>query len=179
MTEEISTPIDGLKIKLQKAVWDERGVLCELTPEGMEDSFLKAGLRNIHTATTFKKHVMRIGHYHRKNSKVVYTLNGTALWIFSDFRKDSKTFGNTFEMVASLENVDLKTDAPTYVTKSGKIAQMLVPPGVFHAFWSLTDSPVTILVLASEPYKKEDNIYPTLTNVPKIKSIVSKYGLTV
>lgn len=176
----MTTGIDGLKIKLQKAIWDERGVLCEVTPEGMDDPFLKAGLKNIHASTATKKHVIRGGHYHNKAVEVSYTLGGTALWIFSDTRKNSKTFGKTESMIISFDSVqNMPADIPVYATKSGKLAQILIPSGVYHAFLSLKDEPAIILALASQPYSAEDTIRMKIDEVPGAAEILEKCGIVV
>ncbi len=179
MAEEIETSIEGLKIRIQKVVGDSRGVLCELAPEGMADSFFSAGVRNMYTSVAVGKHTQRAGHYHHKNQEVFYTLTGTALWIFADFRKDSSTFGKIYAVVVGAERPPIESSTPAFVIDDKKIAQVFVPSGVYHAYWPLTDTSVYVLAVASQPYNKEDYIYPKLEEIPGIGEILGKYGIAV
>src|SRR3989344_1627658 len=179
MAEEIQTSIEGLKIRIQKVVGDSRGVLCELAPEGMADSFFSAGVKNMYTSVAVGKHMQRAGHYHHKNQEVFYTLTGCALWGFADFRKGSSTFGKTYAIVVGAESPPTKTDAPVFVVDDKKMAQVFVPSGVYHAYWPLTDTSVSVLAVASEPYNKEDYVYPKLGDVPGVGKILGMFGIEV
>ena len=176
MAEEINTPIEGLKIKIQKVVWDARGVLCELTPQGMEDPFLKAGVKNISPSTSLEKHVHRAAHYHHKNIENFYTLSGVALWVFVDFRENSPTKGKVFDVVIGFDKTDAKN---AYQISDNKLAHVLVPNGVYHVFWQLTDKPVTVVSLASQPYTAEDYCKMDPMAIPGVKDVVAKYGIGV
>ena len=87
------TTLKDLTIVLNKVIGDPRGYLAEMAPGGIKNEFLKKGFGNLYAAVATGKHVARAGHYHFKSWENHYTLTGTALWLFTDFRKQSPTFG--------------------------------------------------------------------------------------
>ena len=44
----INTPINNLKIHLNKVVADERGIYCDMAPGGTDNLFFKDGIKHIH-----------------------------------------------------------------------------------------------------------------------------------
>ncbi len=177
--EVINTNIHGLSIRMNKVVKDNRGFLAEIAPFGLEYDFLKAGLKGIHISVATEKNVARAGHSHKKNIENFFTISGTALWLFVDCRQDSPTFNKFYSVILGQENPTLETDTPSYIIKDSQMAQVLVPAGIYHIFWPLTDEDVTIIALASEPYNKDDYDKINLGDYPEIKEYLIKFGISV
>jgi len=173
--ETIKTNIDGLVIKLNKVVSDSRGALCELAPAGFSDGFFSSGVKNIHASIAEKKGIARGGHYHLKQNENFYTLSGTSLIVFADFRKNSKTAGNIYSViVGSTKPADAK-GSPAYTIDSGGLAQIFVPAGVYHIFSPLTDEKLILVSFSSEHYDKADYAYPKTEELSDVKNILEKF----
>ena len=157
--ELVETTIADLKIRINKVIEDQRGFLCELAPKGLNDELLVGGVRNIYASTAIGKGKGRGGHYHEKNIESFFTLSGTALWFFHDFRQKSPTFDTSYAVILGLESPE-DMPCPVYTVSQSKMAQVSVPPGVYHVFYPLTDKPVTVVALASEGFDKNDYVYP-------------------
>ncbi|MBI2547503.1 MAG: dTDP-4-dehydrorhamnose 3,5-epimerase family protein [Candidatus Aenigmarchaeota archaeon] len=179
MEQIIDTPIEGLKIKLGKVVPDERGFLAELSPTGIQHTFFSAGIKNIYISTSTGKHIHRAEHIHKRNTENFYTISGTALWVFVDFRKDSPTFNKVYSVVLGSNVPQFNTNDDVYTIDKGKMAQLLVPKGVFHIYWQLTDDAVRVLALASEPYDKDDYERIDFKTIPEIVKKLNEYGIMV
>ena len=177
--EDINTNIDGLLIRINKVVRDSRGFLAEILPSGLEDNFLQAGLKSIHVSVATEKNVDRAGHLHKKNIENFFTISGTALWLFVDCRKDSPTFNKFYSTILGQKNPTSEKNIPSYIIEDSQMAQVLVPAGVYHIFWPLTDEDVTILALASEPYNKDDYDKINLNDYPEITGHLLKFGIKV
>lgn len=175
--EIIKTNIDGLQLRLNKVLSDERGFLAELAPSGLEDPFLQHGIRNIYTSVATGKQIARAGHLHKKNIENFFTISGTALWLFVDCRKDSPTFNNFYSVILGAKKPNFEVDSPCYTVEDSKMAQALIPVGVYHIFWPLTDENVMVLAIASEPYDKEDYEKIDLKNYPSIIDHLTKFGI--
>lgn len=171
----IETGIKGLKIKINKVVTDKRGVLCELS-KVESDAFLSKGIKNIYSSMATGKHIPRAGHYHFKNIENFYTLAGTALWFFRDYRKDSSTYKKKFKIILGFDSPNLSGNAtskiPSLTIDGSQMAQVLVPAGVYHIFWPLTEKTVIVLALASELYDKDDYGYLPSEETPDFDSIL-------
>jgi dTDP-4-dehydrorhamnose 3,5-epimerase-like enzyme len=151
----VKTPIAGLEIELNKVVKDPRGILCELAPGGFENVHMKShGIRNAYATFALDKSP-RAGHYHHRNIEHFYTLGGTGLWLFKDYRKDSKTYGKTYAVIAGFEKAELD-DVHSFTIEESKMAQLIVPAGVYHVVIPITDKPCLVVALCSEPYDAAD-----------------------
>ena len=91
--KQITTPIKGLNLYLNKVVSDERGSYCDMAPGGTDSPLYSEGIKHIHASIATKRFVARGGHYHFELKESLFTLSGTALWYFYDFDKNSPTFG--------------------------------------------------------------------------------------
>lgn len=177
--EIIKTKIDGLLIKLNKVVADSRGALCELAPAGFSDESFSSGVKNIHASIATKKGIARGGHYHLKQNENFYTLSGTALIVFADFRKNSKTTGNVYSViVGSTKPADSK-GLPAYTIDLGGLAQIFVPAGVYHIFSPLTDEKLILVSFSSENYDKADYAYPKPEELSGVKKILDNFGVEI
>ncbi|MFA6436702.1 MAG: dTDP-4-dehydrorhamnose 3,5-epimerase family protein [Candidatus Paceibacterota bacterium] len=154
----IYTNIDGLVIKLNKVVGDERGYLYEIAPGGNDNELINGKIGNVYSSTATQKGVARGGHYHHKLIEHFYTLSGTCLWIFKDFRDDSKTKGKTFTVLAGEkdENINIQDVDGYFLPES--MAQILVPQGVYHVFYPLTDKKAEVLAITNLPHDNDDYV---------------------
>lgn len=177
--EIIKTNIEGLDIRINKVIKDERGFLTQIPNSVSDDPFLKAGIKNIYVSVAQKKFVARAGHYHNKNIENFFAISGTSLWLFIDCRKESPTFNNFYTVILGSKKPSLESGTPFYTIDESQMAQVLVPSGVYHVFWPLTDEDVTILALASETYDEKDYGRPDLNNYSQIKPHLAKFGINV
>ena len=176
--QEIKTPLKDLVIILNKVVGDSRGYLAEMAPGGSQNEFLSKGFGNLYASVATGQHVARAGHYHFKSWENHYTLTGTALWLFTDFRKESPTFGQSVEIIAGAKAwPTAPKDALHYTLDRQVMAQVYCGPGINHLVWPLTDEPVVIVDATSEAYNKEDYAYPKITEIPGIEEILKKYDI--
>ncbi|MBI2542909.1 MAG: dTDP-4-dehydrorhamnose 3,5-epimerase family protein [Candidatus Aenigmarchaeota archaeon] len=175
--KNVETTIDGLRIKQGNVIHDSRGFLAELSPTGVQNEFFKAGVKNIYVSTSTKKNVSRAGHFHHKNIENFFTLSGTALWMFVDMRKDSPTYNKLFAVVLGTEKPTFIPQDPVYTIDTSGMLQVLVPIGVYHVYWQLTDTPVTVLAIASEPYDKDDYERIEPKDIPQIQEKLAKYKM--
>lgn len=172
MSEEIiNTDIERLEIKLNKVVSDRRGALCEVLPDGSDGINYK--IRNVHASIAVQKGIPRAGHYHNKNIEIFYTLTGSALWIFMDYRKSSPTFGKIWSAILGFDGMKINGIC-SYTIDNSQMAQVLVPAGVYHVFYPLTEKLVTVLSIASETYDEKDYVRINPEDIMEIKDILDK-----
>lgn len=174
----VETIIPDLIIGLNKVIGDARGYLAEMAPGGSDNPFMAHGFKNLYASVATGKHIPRAGHYHLKSWENHYTLTGTALWLFTDFRKDQPSFGKSVEVVVGSKSIDNIPDGVAeYTLDQQAMAQVYCGPGINHIVWPLTGEPVVIVDAASEPYDKADYVYPKMEEIPNIKKILGKYGI--
>jgi len=174
---KIETGIPGLEVDLQKVIGDHRGFLAEMLPGGMDHPVAKNGIRNIYMSVATGKHVGRAAHYHYKNHEIFYTLSGTALWLFHDFRKDSPSSGKSFEIILGHEKPEDEVHHPVVVLDDLQFACVSVPVEVYHAYWPLTDEKVRVVAVASESHSDDDYWRGKPNEVPGFVEILGKYGI--
>jgi len=172
MSEVIKTPIEGLKIGLNKTIGDVRGYLCEVAPGGTENEFVGGKIGNVYCATATQKGIARGGHYHNSLIENFYTLTGSALWLFKDFRESSKTFGETYVAIFGDEKVE-GIEADQYVLPES-MAQLLVPEGVYHVFYPLTDKKVIVMALTNLPHDNDDYVRLAVEEDDDLKKLKEK-----
>lgn len=179
--EIVKTNIEGLTIRINKVVRDKRGFLAEISRSAKDDDFLKLGIQNIYISVATEKKVARGGHFHKKNAENFLTLSGTTLWLFIDCRKESPTFNNFYSVILGSDKLQIETDISYYTLDDSKMAQTLIPPGVYHIFWPLTNASVMVLAIASEPFKedREDHFTIDLNERKDIKNHLMKFGISV
>ena len=172
----IETPINGLKIQLDKVVGDERGYFCDLAET--DNPLFEDGCAHIHASIAMKKGVARGAHYHYRLKENFYALSGTCLFIFHDFNKKSKTFGKTWSVILGFSNPKLNTKGTkSYFIDKGKLAQIEVPPYVYHAFWPLTNEKAIAFVTGTEGYDPSDFARPSIEEIPGAVKILKKYKI--
>ena len=172
----VKTPISGLRIHLNKVVGDSRGYFCDLAET--DNPLFKDGCSHLHASIAMSKGVARGAHYHYRLKENFYALSGTCLFIFHDFNKKSKTFGKTWSVILGFSlKSKLPSGTKSYFIDKGKLAQIEVPPYVYHAFWPLTNEKAIAFVTGSEGYDPSDFCRLSIDEVPGAKKILEKHGI--
>lgn len=180
MSEIITTAIDGLIGQPQKVFGDPRGLLAEMIQFGTENPVVKEfGIGNIYTSMGTGKHIARAAHFHFQNREIFFTLSGTALWLFHDFREDSPTFGKNDGLVLGMTAPSFPVGHPVYTLDQKQFLRVIVPTGVYHAFWPLTDEAVVTVAVASVPHDDADYDRRTIKQVPGFLDILATYGMDI
>jgi dTDP-4-dehydrorhamnose 3,5-epimerase-like enzyme len=177
--EMVKTEIDGLEIHLERVFGDGRGILAELLPDGARNPFVsERGIGNVYASIATGRHIARAAHFHFKNHEIFYTLTGTALWLFHDFRENSRTAGKNFGVVLGFDAPADPVPHQVYVLGEQKMAGISVPVGVYHAFWPLTQEKVVTVAVASVPHDDADYDRRSIREVPGFQKILAEYGIT-
>ena|SRR3989338_6024023 len=176
MSKRVGTPIDGLTVLLNRAVGDERGWLGELVPNGAAHQDLSDGLGNIYVSIVLGKGIARAGHYHHRQSELFFTLTGTALWAFRDYREESSTFGRVYAVIFTDSSVP-PGSVPVYVIGTGAMPGIVVPHGVYHVYWALSEAPVRVVCVATTPHDDTDYVRLQPVEVPDLATLIKEYRL--
>ena len=175
--EKIPTTIEGLELNLTKFIGDARGFLAEMLQGGWENPLVKdVPIGNIYSSVATGKHIGRAAHFHFKNREIFFTLTGTALWLFHDFREGSPTFGQSWGYIAGMKKPEMTVHHPVYVLEEKHMARVVVPTGVYHAYWPLTEEVVMVVALASVPHDDADYDRRKPAVVPGFPEVLSAYG---
>jgi len=172
--KQITTPIKGLNLYLNKVVSDERGSYCDMAPGGTDSPLYSEGIKHIHASIATKRFIARGGHYHFKLKESLFTLSGTALWYFYDFDKNSPTFGKSYTVILGYNKSDLDLGIPEYTINKEMAAQIAISPGVYHVFWPLTDEQTVATGIGSIKYDPEDYDRTKIEDVPGAIEIFEK-----
>lgn len=173
--DEKPTPIKGLRLLLNKVVGDKRGVFTDLAEE--DNPVFETGIRHIHASIATQRGVARGCHYHHRLIETFYLLTGTGLCLFHDFRQDSPTKGATYATVLGYEKPKQATPLPTYTISEGTLAQIIVPPGIYHAFWPLSDEKLVIAAMGTTGYDPTDYARPELSEIPGAEDILRQHNI--
>jgi len=180
--KKIKTPINGLKIYLNKVVCDSRGYFCDLAET--DNPIWQTKIKHLHASIAINKGVARGEHYHYRLIENFYILSGTALWIFHDFNKKSKTFGKTWSVILGFTHPLAKGVArgvfrgtKYYFIDKNKLAQIEIAPYIYHAFWPLTNEKVVAFATGTTGYDPSDFVRLSADEVPGVKKILGKYGI--
>lgn len=180
MADPITTAIQGLEVHLQKVFGDPRGLLAEMVPGGTQNPVVQEhGIGNIYTSIATGKHIARAAHFHFKNHEIFFTLTGTALWLFHDFREGSPTFGQNVGLVVGFDAPTMPVHHPAYTLDKKEMARVIVPTGVYHAYWPLTDEKVVTVAVGSVPHDDADYDRRPPSQVPGFFAILAQYGIDV
>lgn len=180
MSDIITTSISGLQLELQKVFGDVRGMLAEMVQGGTQNPVVQEhGIGNIYTSIATGKHICRAAHFHFKNHEIFFTLTGTALWLFHDFREGSPTFGQNAGLLLGFDAPTMPVHHPVYTLDHMQMARVIVPAGVYHAFWPLTDDKVVTIAVASERHDDADYDRRTIKTVPGFLDILAQYGMDI
>jgi dTDP-4-dehydrorhamnose 3,5-epimerase-like enzyme len=176
MAERVNTTITGLDVTLGKVIGDSRGWLGELLPGGSANPNVASGFGNLYVSVATGKFTARAGHYHYRQSEVFFPLTGTVLWGFRDYRENSPTFGVACAAVFS-EAAGVSGPGPTYQIGAATVPGIIVPSGVYHVYWTLSEGAARVVCFASTPYDDTDYVRLDPRDVPGLKALVSPYGI--
>lgn len=174
-----TTSIDGLELHHTKVVGDARGLLAELVQGGGANPILAPGFGNLYTSVAIGKHTGRAGHFHFKLHERFFTLTGSTVWFFHDFRDGSPTFGKSFTCILGYDRPLEGMPGLAYTFSDHDMVRAVVPPGVYHAYWPLTDAPVMVLAVASKPRDDTDYDRRKSIDVPGCREAIAAYGITL
>ena len=122
------TAFDGVWILEPNVFTDARGYFTETFREAVLQDVLQQPIRFVQdNESVSKKGVIRGLHYQlppRAQTKLVRVVQGKVWDVIVDLRKDSLTFGQTFDIELSAENKK----------------QLFIPKGFAHGFISLSDT---------------------------------------
>lgn len=172
-----TTTIEGLHLHHTKVVGDARGILAELISNGAKNPVLAPGFGNMYTSIAVGKHTGRAAHSHTQLRELFFTLSGCALWYFYDLRKDSPTSGKSYACVLGFDRPPAPAPDPVYVLADRDMVRMDVPPGVYHAYWPLTDTPVVVVAVPSLSHDDADYLRLSPKDVPGCAAHVARYGI--
>lgn len=170
----ITTPIEDLELLINKVVKDPRGSLFEMMPGGTQNPLAPDRIGNIYCSWANRRHTPRAGHFHKLLQENFFTLAGTVLWYFRDFRKESETFGNEHGLIVSEKLPSRRFSVPSYLISDG-VVSIKVPPGVYHMYYPLTSKPAMVICISSRPYDPSDYFDP-VKNKRKILTYFLKNG---
>ncbi|MBI4433309.1 dTDP-4-dehydrorhamnose 3,5-epimerase family protein [Candidatus Uhrbacteria bacterium] len=174
-----TTAIVGLELHHTKVVGDARGLLAELVQGGTANPVLAPGLGNLYVSIAVGKHVGRAAHFHFRLRELFFTITGTAVWFFHDFRSESPTAGQSFVVVLGAERPAMPTADPVYVLADRDMVRVDVPPGVYHAYWPLTDTPVAVLAAPSLPHDDTDYDRRKPSEIPGCRELLARYQIVI
>ncbi|MBI2482568.1 dTDP-4-dehydrorhamnose 3,5-epimerase family protein [Candidatus Uhrbacteria bacterium] len=174
-----TTPIAGLELHHTKVVGDARGLLAELVQGGTANPVLAPGLGNLYVSIATGKHTGRAAHFHFRLRELFFTMTGSAVWLFHDFRSTSPTAGQSFVCVLGAERPPESVADPMYVLADRDMVRVDVPAGVYHAYWPLTDTPVVVLAAPSLPHDDTDYDRRKPIEVPGGREALARYGIVI
>lgn len=134
MPEKQKTRIEGLEIVSLEVQFDDRGYLFEII-----HNYDMSKFGQVYVVGDPVRNIIRAFHKHEVLWDYFCIVKGSAKFVFSDDRENSKTY-KTQEIIILSE-------------KSPKM--IIVPPGVYHGWMSLEDNTVMVST-ASEVYNKEN-----------------------
>lgn len=171
----IETGIDGCVIDLMPTFEKNDGGVFHMLPGGSGNADWYGGeILDVYGFFSKEPHAMRGGHYHPKLNEYFFPLSGTSLWILSDFRESSPTFGKTITL--TIGDTQEQSDVPNYPLNQHP--RLRVPAGVYHAIAPLSEDGFTVVALGTTPFDKEDYVYPTVDEVPEMKNILKTFSIT-
>lgn len=176
----ITTGIQGLTVELQPMFGTLDGAVFHMLPGGTSNpEGLDGKILDVYAFSAKGFGTPRGGHYHLKLDELFFTVSGTALWLFSDFRENSPTKGQTIGMVVGVEPPKDTYGLPVFTLEDGSLPRVRVPAGVYHVLFPLTDARVTTVALGSTPYDKEDYRYPQLKDIPGANELLEKFHIRI
>ena len=170
---QINTSINGVEIFLNKVVGDERGYFLDVAET---DNPAMQTTKHIHTVIAKEKHSVRGEHSHFRLYEDFYMLSGTTLCVLYDDNEDSPTYKQVYAFLAGTKGENV-AGLDTYFTEDEKLAQVRIPPKVWHAVWSLSEGGSTILVLGTEGYDETDFKKAKASEIEPVRAVLEKIGI--
>lgn len=173
--KKIKTPLSGVYILLNKVVSDDRGHFLD---NAEVDNPAIQTTQHIHSVIARAKHCVRGEHYHYNLVEDFYVLYGATLVVLYDDNQDSPTYQQAFSFVAGTKgDVVVPDNTPQFFIEDGQLAQVHIPPKVWHGFWALTDFGSVILALGTAGYDKNDYKKIQALDIPPVYDILQDYGI--
>ena len=180
--QEQTTPLQGVSILLNKVVQDQRGYFLDLAET---DNPTIQSTKHIHAVIAHTKNKSRGEHYHYSLYEDFYTISGTSLCVLHDFNKESPSYQQSFAFVSGNALRDTKKQQiakehsiPSFFLEDNVVAQVRIPPLVWHAWWKLSHTPATIVATGTQGYDEDDYAKPKAIDIPQVLQLVSHYGIT-
>jgi hypothetical protein len=174
-----TTTIEGLELHHMKVVGDTRGMLVELIPGGSENPILAPGFGNCYSSIATGRHIGRAAHVHSELHERFFTLTGCALWFFHDLRDGSPSAGTSYAVILGSDRPEEAVLDPVYVLADRDMVRAVVPPGVYHAYWPLTDAPVVVVTAASLSHDDADYDRRSADSIPGCVEYLAQYGISL
>lgn len=178
----IPTGINGTTIEPQPRIGEQDAAVLHMIPGGTKNPYgFGTDILDLYASTAHGKHLFRGGHYHPKLDELFFVASGTSLWILSDFRQGSPTYGKTVGIVIGIDRDDslIPSGVSSFFLSDGSFSRLRVPHGVYHTYCPLTDERVVVIGVGSTSYDKDDYQYPTLEEIPDIKNILKEFEISV
>lgn len=178
------TVLEGLRVRLNKTVEDERGMLVELSPGGAaKDPFLQKGIGNIIAVQAAKRGVPRGGHYHMEAHENSWTIQGTGFWYFYDFNEHSKTYKKSTALLTGLKSAQTPKgiEVENYTRENtGQIAQIFTSPYIYHLVIPI-ETPLIFFETSSRAYDEKDytRIKPEEIQDPLLEKLLKRLTFDV
>lgn len=155
--KNIFTPIQGLRIRLEKAKYEHTGFSGEMIPSGVGHPFFKS----IHDVRVFGvegKHVLWGGRSHTSRDVSLFVISGLALMVFRDMSKDSPTHSKVWHGVfgRKRDEDDFPIDQKHTFVLPKNMAHIRIPRNVMYALWPLNEIPVSIVEVSADKYDSFD-----------------------
>lgn len=188
MNNLIKTDINGLFIRLNKVISDARGFLAEMMPGGAQNDFCRGGFKNLYLSVATQKGIARGGHFHKASDSFenFFCVSGLALWFFYDFRQETPTQNNFVIVIVGEKSIADKNLDPEVAKKTPHryflpevMAQILVPPRVYHTYIPLTDEPVKIVATHSKEYDPADYERIELAKITDSAKVLAPFGIKI
>ncbi len=174
----IELGLDGVRIEPQPLFGDHAsGVLHILSGGEKNPAWFGGPVLDVYACFGAPGDRARGGHAHRKLNEMFMTVSGTALWILSDLRSDSTTFGKTAACILGWDE-----PAQTHglichtVEKKGTLGRLRVPAGIYHMVCAL-GKPFLSVALGTTVYDAADYDYPAPTSIPQMEELLMRFGL--
>jgi dTDP-4-dehydrorhamnose 3,5-epimerase len=128
--------IDGVIVKELTVISDERGFLMEILRSD-DDIFSDFG--QVYVTAAYPG-VVKAWHYHKKQVDSFTVVSGMAKFVLYDQREDSRTKGEVNEFFVG--------DRSPFLIR--------IPPGVYHGFKAIGNSPAVALNIPNSTYDYEN-----------------------
>lgn len=176
--ETINLGLEGTHIHLMPMFGDDTGGVLHMLPGGQDHpDWFGGAIKDVYSCFGTQKSGGRGGHYHYKLQEQFFSVGGTVLWVLSDFRKESPTFGRTIGVILGWNKPKETGGLPSYtVDETHHMARLTVPNGVYHALFPVAES-FLVVALGSTGYDPEDYAYPNPKEVPDMEVILQRFKL--
>ena len=174
----IFTPIQGLRIRLEKAQYEHTGYSAEMIPTGEGHPFFKS----IHDVRLFGvegRHMLWGGRSHSSRDVSVFIASGLALMMFRDMSSDSPTHSKVWHGVfgRKRDEDDFPIDQKHTFVMPKHLAHIRIPRNVMYALWPLNSTPVSIVEVSADKYDSFDTKKTDPYEYDELGTLLEKFGI--